>query len=69
MNAVQLASLEKQYGGRTVLSLEEFAIGKGEFHVILGPSGSGKTTLLYILAGLIEPSRGTVRLHGKVEKN
>ena len=33
----------------------------GEIVVVMGPSGSGKSTLLHILAGLVEPTSGSVR--------
>ena len=39
-------------------------IAAGEVVVVLGPSGSGKTTLLGLLAGLDQPSQGTVHLDG-----
>src|SRR5688500_8497569 len=38
----------------------------GEFVAIVGASGSGKTTLLTIMAGLVDPSEGRVRLGGRV---
>lgn len=49
------------------LAIEDIslAISEGEFVAIVGPSGSGKTSMLNILAGLIRPSSGTVRLKGK----
>jgi len=43
------------------LSIEE-----GEFVSILGPSGCGKTTLLSIIAGIIKPTMGTVRLENEL---
>jgi len=64
MNAVHLTGLRKAYGDRTVLSLDELALPQGEFFVLVGPSGSGKTTLLRIVAGLVRPDAGTVRLAG-----
>ncbi len=40
-------------------------VEEGEFLTVVGPSGCGKTTLLNILAGLIQPTRGTVLLDGR----
>lgn len=42
-----------------------FSVAPGEFLCIVGPSGCGKTTLLRLLAGLIPPDQGSVRLHGE----
>jgi iron complex transport system ATP-binding protein len=39
-------------------------IEPGEFVAVVGPNGAGKSTLLQVLAGLVEPSRGTVALDG-----
>jgi len=41
-------------------------VADGELLVLLGPSGSGKTTLLRCIAGLIEPTQGTIRLGDRV---
>jgi NitT/TauT family transport system ATP-binding protein len=41
-----------------------FSVSAGEFLCIVGPSGCGKTTLLQLLAGLLAPTRGQVRLAG-----
>ena len=38
---------------------------RGEFLAVVGPSGCGKTTLLETLAGLTEPSRGTISFEGR----
>lgn len=40
-------------------------VSEGEFVIILGRSGSGKSTLLGMLAGLIRPSGGTIRIRGR----
>ena len=50
-------------GGRTpVLGVPRLEVPAGERLLVLGPSGSGKTTLLHVLAGLVRPDAGTVRL-------
>ena len=54
------------YGGEVVDALEDvsFDVAEGEFLSVVGPSGCGKSTLLRILAGLLEPTDGEVRLRG-----
>jgi putative ABC transport system ATP-binding protein len=49
----------------TVLKDITFSLEPGGFLAILGPSGSGKTTLLGLLAGLDQPSSGSVHLDGQ----
>lgn len=50
----------------TALDGVSLSIGEGEFVAIVGPSGCGKTSLLRLLAGLIAPSAGSVRLRGEL---
>ena len=52
------------YGGLHALDTLSFAIQPREFVCVLGPSGSGKSTLLRILAGLLEPTRGSITFAG-----
>ena len=54
---MKTAAFAKSYGGRTVLSLPELEIPKGEITAVIGPNGSGKSTLARVLAG-IEPPDG-----------
>jgi NitT/TauT family transport system ATP-binding protein len=66
---VEIARLHKTYRtreGTPILALRaiDFAIGEREFITVVGPSGCGKSTLLKILAGLLHPSSGVVRLRG-----
>jgi NitT/TauT family transport system ATP-binding protein len=41
-----------------------FSVRKGEFLTIIGPSGCGKSTILNILAGLVRPTSGVVKIEG-----
>ncbi|MDQ2955093.1 MAG: ABC transporter ATP-binding protein, partial [Pseudomonadota bacterium] len=43
----------------------DFTIADGEFVVVVGPSGCGKTTLLKLIAGLLPPSSGEIRIEGR----
>lgn len=56
----------KTFGGGSVVALEgaNFEIGRGKFISLVGPSGCGKSTLLRLIAGLIEPTGGSVTVHG-----
>ena len=61
--------MSKVYAGMEgpVAALEAVSldVAEGEFVAILGPSGCGKSTLLLMVAGLLPPSAGTVRLAGR----
>ena len=58
---------EQGAGGEDFLALDDvnFAIGDGEFVTIVGPSGCGKSTLLMLIAALLRPSAGSIRLNGR----
>ena len=58
---VSLQGVEAGYQGRAVLQHLDLAIYPGEFVALVGDNGAGKTTLARVLAGLLKPSRGTVR--------
>jgi iron complex transport system ATP-binding protein len=53
------------FGTRKVLANVSVAAAAGELVAVLGPNGSGKTTLLRVLAGLVPPTTGVVRLDGR----
>lgn len=62
--------LQKTYLSRSgpveAIRAISLSVAPGEFVSIVGPSGAGKTTLLRCLAGLLEPSGGTVTLDGRL---
>src|ERR1700744_6650607 len=48
-----------------VLDGISFEVDRGKFVAVIGPSGCGKSTLLQMAAGLLAPTRGAVRHHGR----
>ena len=63
MAEVRLRSIEKEFsGGVHAVKPCDLDIRDGEFLVLVGPSGCGKSTLLRMIAGLEEPSGGTINI-------
>lgn len=61
---VEVKNLVVFFGSYKALGPVELRIESGEIVSIVGPSGSGKTTLLNVIAGIITPTQGEVRLDG-----
>ena len=57
-----LKNISKSYGSHKILEGIDLLVERGDKIAIIGPNGSGKTTLLKILAGMEEPSSGSIRL-------
>jgi NitT/TauT family transport system ATP-binding protein len=55
----------KGEGAFVALNDVDLSVEKGEFVTIVGPSGCGKSTLLMLIAALLAPTEGTVRLNGR----
>ncbi|MFO1051401.1 MAG: ATP-binding cassette domain-containing protein [Planctomycetota bacterium] len=65
--AVALQAIEFAHpGAEFALRVPELSIAAGEAIALVGPSGSGKTTLLHLIAGIVVPQRGEVRVGGDV---
>ncbi len=58
------SDLVKDYGDMRALGPVSLTVGTGEAVALVGHNGSGKSTLLSLIAGLIEPSDGAVKIHG-----
>ena len=61
MSSLEISHLKVNLGNRLILDDLSFSLAEGQIAALLGPSGCGKTTLLRSIAGLIQPSDGTIR--------
>ena len=66
MTKLTLRNVSRTFG--SVVAVDDFslALAQGEFVALLGPSGCGKTTTLRMIAGLLDPSAGTIEMDGEV---
>jgi multiple sugar transport system ATP-binding protein len=65
MASVQLHGLTKWYGKRRAIEDVSLDIADKEFMTIFGPAGAGKTTTLNLIAGIVAPNGGGVRIGGR----
>ena len=62
---IDVRNLRKEYGGFVAVEDSTFSVEEGEVFGIIGPNGAGKTTTLKAIAGLLEPTAGTVEVDGQ----
>ena len=62
---LDVSSLSVAQGGAALLRDISLSLREEECLAVVGPNGAGKTTLLRAMAGLVAPSRGTVKLQGQ----
>ena len=63
-NALVLRSVTKRFGSTVAVDGIDLTIPAGTFYGLVGPNGAGKTTTLSMIAGLLEPDRGTIHVGG-----
>jgi ABC-2 type transport system ATP-binding protein len=61
---IEFDNVTRTYGTKEAVRNLTLSIPPGELFALLGPSGAGKTTSIKMLVGLLQPSRGTVRVCG-----
>jgi linearmycin/streptolysin S transport system ATP-binding protein len=64
MSLLMTRELGKAFGAIRAVQAVSFEVGEGEIYGLLGPNGAGKTTILSMIAGLLKPDTGTVRVGG-----
>ncbi|MCB1749791.1 MAG: ABC transporter ATP-binding protein [Gammaproteobacteria bacterium] len=65
MSLLEASGLSFARRGRAVLEGIDLVVAAGELVTVIGPNGAGKSTLLRVLAGMLSPLQGTLRLLGR----
>ena len=61
---IEITGLTKRYGSFTAVDALDLTVPRGELFGFLGPNGAGKTTTMRMLAGILRPTSGTVKIAG-----
>jgi len=67
-DVIRFRSITKHFPGVVALRAVTFDVRAGECHALVGENGAGKSTLGRILAGVYEPSEGTIELYGQTTR-
>ncbi len=62
---LQIDQLEKIFGAFTAVDTISMELASGEIYGFLGPNGAGKTTTIKMLAGILQPTKGTIHICGQ----
>ena len=62
--ALAISALRKSFGSGPAVDGLDLTVAAGTFYALLGPNGAGKTTTLRMVAGLMRPDAGAIRIHG-----
>ena len=63
MDAIEAEDVEYRYGSNIAVARSSFTVPEGAITALIGPNASGKSTLLSGIAGTLEPSAGTMKVH------
>lgn len=66
--AIETVGLTRRYGRMVALDNLNLSVAQGSIYGFIGPNGAGKTTTLRMLAGLLEPSSGEIRVMGQPQR-
>jgi ABC-2 type transport system ATP-binding protein len=64
MELLKTENLSKRFFNKTILDDLNITIEEGRIYGLVGPNASGKTTLMKIIAGLLQPSSGSIEIDG-----
>jgi ABC-type Fe3+/spermidine/putrescine transport system ATPase subunit len=66
MGEIKFNNVTKSFGDIKAVNNANFTVHDGEFLTLLGPSGCGKSTTLNLIAGMLSPTKGEIKLNGEV---
>jgi ABC-type multidrug transport system ATPase subunit len=61
---LEVSSIKKSFGSTIAVKNVSFRVNQGEIVALLGPNGAGKTTTLRLIAGLLQPEEGEIKIAG-----
>ena len=64
-SALQIQALTRRFGGLTAVDGFDAVVNEGEIVSLVGPNGAGKTTVFNLISGVLRPTAGSIRLHGR----
>jgi ABC-type branched-subunit amino acid transport system ATPase component len=64
-NVLQIQALTRRFGGLTAVDGFDAVVNEGEIVSLVGPNGAGKTTVFNLISGVLRPTAGSIRLHGR----